>query len=1435
MASNLRFNVTANDAASGTFAAVAAQAQALNAELDRLDRRIRIKVALDAPSAAQIRATTAAIADLDGKTVRAKVRIDSPSASDLAGLAAVRSALDAIDGRNARARVSITGTPGAAEVGQLRAAAAALSALDGRNATARVRINAPSSADLARIAAAATALNDLNGRNAAATVSITSNIGAAEVRQLRAAAKAIRELDGMSATTSVQFTGNLPDPRELRAVARALQQLQSASPVTVVIHLIGNLQALAAIAAIAAALRQLPNNTNSRVNVDVDKADKVLQMAAGLGKMAAGLAAAAVAAPQATAAVASLAGALVSLAGLTPVAVAGVVAAGAAFAALKVGLSGVGDALKETDPKKFAEAMKGLAPAAQEFVKSVKQIGPAWKGVQLDTQQKLFAGLGGEMQKLSTAYLPSVKSGLGQIAGGFNGMAKDLVGFATSAKTVKDVDTIFRNTAVAVQAARPGVVNLAAAFRDIATVGSEMLPELAGGFTKVTGDFSNFIAKARESGQLKVWIQEGVDTLQTLGSIAGNVGTSLGAVFKASQASGVDFLGTVDEVTQKVSTLLNSTQGQAALTSMFTEAGAAIDDLMPGLEAVAAGVLELVQAFANTGAVQTLATALSNVGTAIAPLGATIGNIAGTALNALASGANVAVSAMTPLVGTVGGVLDSMGSLPGTILAAVVAFKAAGLATGVFAAGAARAAAAAAYLRASTMPIPGLANGLAGAMTRVGSAVAFAGRALPAVAVGLILLGPLMDEIQRPAKELGEALMQGGDAAGVAAVKNDIWLKTIDRFAAGAPAVSGILKMFAQDTASVTAEYEAQVAAMTPLEQAQLRVAQATRALGDAQKSGDQGRVAAATLDLRVATEALATAHESAADAAKTQAQRESELADKMRGQIGAALQYAQAVRQTAEAQKEANAAIKAHGINSEQAQTAILNLAGAMAQQAESAKTQATALGGSKAGLLAFNTELLKTATASPASRAAFIQLASSLDKAGTDALSSAAKLSGLRTEIITLPDGRQVTVVVAADLGKLPDVKAQLAAVASTPWIGVIQIISESENARGDIMRTVQFANGQRGTIQTFANGQPAIATINGVKYQIDATTGTLKVLSDVGPGEANFNGFKLMVDGTTGQMKLVMDTATAAGQMNAISQPRIVPITGLPIVDAVVGAFSVVAAPKDVPFNAVPNVGAAESALTTVARARLPLITAVPIVGAAQAALDALARPRTITYTVVIRTVGSVPGFGALGVAGAAARLAGGATGAIVHPMRDGGVLGMKGGGVGRKGLTPMRGGIAQVVKPNTWRVIGDRISGDEFFLPDDDKARSMRIGEEWARRRGLQLIPAGGTSQLRGPGSAGVSAIRPTPTITAGPTTRGSVSASSTLDIRPLMSQLQQLTDELRDFSDIAHDDANLNTRVTRAMADAMVAAAMARSDAVASGARTRSRLGMHANG
>ncbi|WHT21023.1 phage tail tape measure protein [Crossiella sp. CA-258035] len=87
-----------------------------------------------------------------------------------------------------------------------------------------------------------------------------------------------------------------------------------------------------------------------------------------------------------------------------------------------------------------------------------------------------------------------------------------------------------------------------------------------------------------------------------------------------------------------------------------------------------------------------------------------------------------------------------------------------------------------------------------------------------------------------------------------------------------------------------------------------------------------------------------------------------------------------------------------------------------------------------------------------------------------------------------------------------------------------------------------------------------------------------------------------------------------------------------------------------------------------------------------------------------------------------------------------MARGGILvaAYAAGGVHPK-LTPMSGGVARVVPPNTWRVVGDRIRDDEAYIPINQSRRSQSILEHTANRMGYQLVrmfAAGGMATAAG---------------------------------------------------------------------------------------------------
>ncbi|MBJ8340007.1 phage tail tape measure protein [Antrihabitans sp. YC3-6] len=69
-----------------------------------------------------------------------------------------------------------------------------------------------------------------------------------------------------------------------------------------------------------------------------------------------------------------------------------------------------------------------------------------------------------------------------------------------------------------------------------------------------------------------------------------------------------------------------------------------------------------------------------------------------------------------------------------------------------------------------------------------------------------------------------------------------------------------------------------------------------------------------------------------------------------------------------------------------------------------------------------------------------------------------------------------------------------------------------------------------------------------------------------------------------------------------------------------------------------------------------------------------------------------------------------------------------------------LSPMAAGKASIVGPNTWRVVGDRAKDDEFYIPDTNDPAHVAIGQEWARRRGFQLVRMHADGGIHG-GSSG----------------------------------------------------------------------------------------------
>ena len=298
-------------------------------------------------------------------------------------------------------------------------------------------------------------------------------------------------------------------------------------------------------------------------------------------------------------------------------------AAGIGMATLKVGVAGFGQAMKDLgDPKKFAEDIAKLSPAARDAALSVRGLVPAWTSMQQVVQQNLFAGVSGQISGLAGIYLPMLRTGLGGVAVELNASGIALANWARQAATIGAVQTIFTNVRNTMQALHPVGVAIASIFLDIATVGSGFLPGLATGFANAAEKAAAFISSARQTGELARWIEGGLAVLRQLGALAWNVGSVLTSIFQLAKGEGESFLGTLVRVTGSLDAALKTPAGAAAVRDFFAIVRGVVEGLIekiiilwPAIQAAGRAFFALSEAAAPL-----LDTVFRLVATAMVPL-----------------------------------------------------------------------------------------------------------------------------------------------------------------------------------------------------------------------------------------------------------------------------------------------------------------------------------------------------------------------------------------------------------------------------------------------------------------------------------------------------------------------------------------------------------------------------------------------------------------------------------------------------------------------------------------------------------------------------------------------------------------------------------------------------------------------------------------------
>lgn len=260
----------------------------------------------------------------------------------------------------------------------------------------------------------------------------------------------------------------------------------------------------------------------------------------------------------------NLAGALFALPAAAGIAV-------AAFAPLIIAFKGVGEALSaiwEGDPKKIAEALKGLAPHARAVVKEFTQFVEPLKKIGKDIQQGFFVPLEGAITNLGNTVLPILSNGINKVGWVWGESVRMMLDAFSTPEFASALGGIIETTINIVKRFGPTMGKFATAFIGLISKGLPYVERFAFWIASLVDKFSEWISKSTQSGQVTGWLDQAWQAGKKLYEVIKQISIFAGLMFGSFGDEGQDTLGGMAEQIAKVNEYLRSEDGQKALHNL---------------------------------------------------------------------------------------------------------------------------------------------------------------------------------------------------------------------------------------------------------------------------------------------------------------------------------------------------------------------------------------------------------------------------------------------------------------------------------------------------------------------------------------------------------------------------------------------------------------------------------------------------------------------------------------------------------------------------------------------------------------------------------------------------------------------------------------------------------------------------------------------------
>ncbi|MHC3450757.1 peptidoglycan DD-metalloendopeptidase family protein [Streptomyces prasinus] len=302
-----------------------------------------------------------------------------------------------------------------------------------------------------------------------------------------------------------------------------------------------------------------------------------------------------------------------------------------------------------TQTSKLSEAMDKLSPNARGFVNTLREMAPAWRGMKLDVQDSLFAGLGTRLQQVGTQILPTVRTGLMGAADQLNLMGKNALGAVSNLEKTGTLGKVFDGVRSSLGNLSKVPGQMVTGFAQLSVAAQPAMDRITKGLAGAMDRTMKKMGKAFEDGRLEKAISTALDVAVKFGGVLADLGAIFGAIFDAAGEAGGDFFGVIGAAIKEIRRVVEMPEVQAALTQIFRALnavagllagalGQAIQAVLPLLAAMAPVVIQLAEQLGPVLAeiFQKLGAALLPVIEALMPvIGDAIGIIADVAVQLL--------------------------------------------------------------------------------------------------------------------------------------------------------------------------------------------------------------------------------------------------------------------------------------------------------------------------------------------------------------------------------------------------------------------------------------------------------------------------------------------------------------------------------------------------------------------------------------------------------------------------------------------------------------------------------------------------------------------------------------------------------------------------------------------------------------------------------